>query len=311
MTNSPEQEPRPVVAVIPGRLAASMSSEDVLAVRREEWWQTAERVASDWQSVSVYADFWEFGAPAFEYGRAHELAGLIASSGEQLALALAALAETELWRAFREANPADATEQGKGNGAAQEMCHRSMAELAAYYLLSTGHGLANITARTLALDRELHPHLLDALGTWCPVGSTDPKDWLSLNRDTAKALRRVARKSERPALQLVVEPISALLISDGWNDLDRHRGANYHRRRPQSAGLAGVPLTSPWVASGTVMSLNAPGREYTDGNGLAHDTSNLARRVLARLVATMETLLEHVQAVRADIQDRANQALRS
>ena len=74
MANSQDQAPRPIVAVIPGRLAASVSSEDVLAIQRQDWWQTAQEVASDWQAVSAYADFWEFGAPAIGYGRAHELA---------------------------------------------------------------------------------------------------------------------------------------------------------------------------------------------------------------------------------------------
>lgn len=305
MTNSQDQAPRPIVAVIPGRLAASVSSEDVLAIQRQDWWQTAQEVASDWQAVSAYAEFWELGAPAVGYGRAHELAGLLASGGEQLALALAALAETELWRAFREANPVDDSEQGKGRGAAHEMGHRAMAELASYYLLGIGHGLANVAARAMALESTLHPDLLDALGTWCPPGSDDPKDWLSLNRDTARALRRVARRSERPALELLVEPITTLLTDDDWQELNRRRGAHYHRRRPQSAGVAGVPLASPWVASGMSMSLNAFGREYTDGDGLAHDTSGLARRVLARLAVTMKTLRDRVMSTWQDVHDRS------
>src|SRR5690349_6170707 len=91
----------------------------------------------------------------------------------------------------------------------------------------------------------------------------------------------------RPPLQAVPEPISGLVKSDGWKKLDRPRGAHCHPRRPQSAGVDGVPLASPWVASGGVMSLNFGGREYTDGDGLAHDTSDLARRVLALLAGTM------------------------
>ena len=82
-------------------------------------------------------------------------------------------------------------------------------------------------------------------------------------------------------------------------------GAHYHRRRPQSAGVARVPLASPWVASGMSMSLNAFGREYTDGDGLAHDTSGLARRVLARLAVTMKALRDRVMATWQDVHDRA------
>jgi len=66
-----------------------------------------------------------------------------------------------------------------------------------------------------------------------------------------------------------------------------------------------VPLVSPWVASGMSMSLNAFGREYTDGDGLGHDTSGLARRVLARLAVTMKTLQDRVMATWQDVHDRA------
>jgi hypothetical protein len=186
-----------------------------------------------------------------------------------------------------------------------------MAELAAYHLLGIGHGLANITARALAMDPEVHPLLLDAVGTWCPPGSPEPRDWLSLNRDTVRALRRVARKTGKPSLQAVTEPVTGLVMDDSWNELDQLRGAHYHRRRPQSAGVAGVPMASPWAASGVAaMSLNGGGREYTDGDGLAHDTSDLVRRVLAQLVATMRTLFERVEEVLADAQDRAGRSPR-
>jgi hypothetical protein len=272
---------------------------------QQEWWKTAEQVASDWQFFSQWSEWWELAtAPAF--GRANELAGLIASAGEQLALGMAATVETELWRAFRDANPIDDTERGRGRDAAEEMGHRAMAELAGYYLLGTGHGLANITARALAMDPEVHPLLLDAVGTWCPPGSAERRDWLSLNRETVRDLRRVARRSGKQVLVAVAEPVTTLVMDDAWGKLGQLCGAHYHRRRPQSAGVSGVPLTSPWEASGiAAMSLNFGGREYTDGDGLAHDTSDLARRVLDGLAATMKTLLERVRDVLEDAQDRA------
>jgi hypothetical protein len=308
MANSQGQGRRRMPAVVPRRLAAPVSGEVVLALQQEEWSKTAMQVASDWQVFGDLNEWWELAtAPA--YGRASELVGLIASAGEQFALARAALVETELWRAFRKANPVDATDRGRGCGAGFEMGHRAMAEQAAYYLLGTGHGLVNVTGRALAFDSELHPPLLRRLGTCFPVRSADRKDWVSLNADTTRRLRRVARESGRPPLRAVAGPVSKI-INDDWKELDRRRGGHYHRRRPQSAGVDGVPFASPWVESGAVWTLDFGGREYTDGDGLAHDTSALARRVLAQLAGTMETLLQRVQDVLADVQDRAGRSSR-
>lgn len=298
--NPPDVESPLISAVIPGRLAAPAPAGTVAHLQEESWWKSAGEVASDWQAVSPLADFWELGlVPPVQPGRGRELGGLIAAAGEQLALGLAALVEVELWRLYRRDTPTAALALDKTSqrvvDAAQEMGHRSMAELAAYYLLSTGHTLANVTVRALALDSQLHPALLDSLGGWCPVGSSDPKDWLSLNRDTARTLRRVARKTASPAFQGLAEPASVLVLSREWQEVDQLRGAHYHRRRPQSAGIAGVPLASPWVFSTGVMSMNFGGDEYVDGDNLAHDTSDLGRRVLSAVTSAMQTLLERVE----------------
>ena len=114
-----------------------------------------------------------------------------------------------------------------------------MAELASYYLLGVGHTVANVTARTLALDSNRHPQLLDALGSWFPVNSDEPLNWLSLNRNTARSLRRLA-KIGRPSIQAISEPATKLLQSPEWHEINQLRGAHYHRRRPQSAGVMGV-----------------------------------------------------------------------
>src|SRR6266487_544464 len=115
--------------------------------------------------MSMWADFWELLAPKVQHGRGHELAGLIADGGERLALALAAVTEAELWSIYRQDVPSEIRQldemMKRAVKAGNEMAHRAMAELAAYYLLATGHVLANVTARALALDSELHPILFD------------------------------------------------------------------------------------------------------------------------------------------------------
>jgi hypothetical protein len=305
----PESELPVISAVIPGRLAAPAPPGTVAHLREESWWKRASEVASDWQTVSPLADFWELAlVPPVQPGRGRELAGLIAGAGEQLALGLAALLEAELWRLYRRDTPTATLaldEMGKrAVDASQEMGHRAMAELATYYLLATGHTLANVTVRGLALDSRLHPVLLDSLGGWCPVGSSDPKDWLSLNRDTARTLRRVANKTASPVFQRLAEPASALVLSPEWQEVDQLRGAHYHRRRPQSAGIAGVPLASPWVFSTGVMSMEFGGGEYMDGDNLAQDTTDLGRRVLSAVSSAMQTLLERVDAAVAEMRGK-------
>jgi hypothetical protein len=309
----PGDQPQEIRAVIPSRLAALTPPGTVERLRQQEWWTGAQQVASDWQKISVWAGFWELAlVPPVQHGRTHELAGLIASAGEQLALALAALVEAELWNVHRHANPPNTSNiDGRVVAAACEMTQRAMADLATYYLLSTGHTLANVTVRTLALDARLHPVLLDVVGSWSPVSSQDPRDWLSLNRDTARQLRRVARKTSSPPFHAVVEPAAAVVLSPGWQELDQLRGADYHRRRPQSAGITGVPLASPWMFSEGVASMNFGGSEYTDGDGLARRTTDLARRVMGELSSAMTTLLARVQAVIIELQSQRGQPSRS
>lgn len=224
----PGDQQQEISAVVPGRLAPQVPPGTVETLRQQDWWSAASRVASDWQTTSAYAHFWEVAlVPRVQPGRVNELVGLIAAGGEQLGLALAGVVEAELWNIFRRDHPPDpGTFRGRVLVAAQEMTQRAMADSATYYLLATGHTVANVTARALALDTQLHPLLLDALGTWCPVGSQDAQDWLSLNRDSVRRLRRVAKTAAVPELRMLGQPTSALLLSPDWRELDQLRGAH-------------------------------------------------------------------------------------
>jgi hypothetical protein len=79
------------------------------------------------------------------------------------------------------------------------------------------------------------------------------------------------------------------------------RGTHY-RRRLQSAGIAGVPLASPWVVFTGVMSMNFGGGANVDGDNLARDMTDLGRRVLSAIASAMQTLLEWVEAAVAELQ---------
>jgi hypothetical protein len=161
-----------------------------------------------------------------------------------------------------------------------------------------------VTVRVLAFDSQLHPALLDAFGGWCPANSEDRKDWLSLNRDTVRTLRRIAKKASAHAIQCVAEPATTLIMASAWQNLDKLRGAHYHRRRPQSAGISGVPLANPWVFSNGTATMDAGGREYSDGDGLAYETTDLVRRALSELSSAMEMLLDRVNDVVAEVRHR-------
>lgn len=91
--NLAHAQPQMLSAVSPSRLAAPTPPEAVKGLSSEDWWATARQVAFEWQSISVWADFWELAAPRVQHGRGHELAGCIADGGERLALALAAVTE--------------------------------------------------------------------------------------------------------------------------------------------------------------------------------------------------------------------------
>jgi hypothetical protein len=300
-----EEVPQEIRAVIPPRLAAPSSPGAVRQILQTDWWESAQQAAGDWQKTSALAEIWELGlVPPVQPGRPHELAGLIASAGEQLTLALAALVEAELWNAHRRDNPDDlSTLDGRVVAAAQEMVHRAMADMATHFLLAAGHALANVTVRTLALDARMHAHLLDILGSPSPVNSQNPRDWLSLNQDTVRQLRRAAKKSANPAIQTISGAATDLVLSPDWQELDQLRGSHYHRHRPQSAGLDGVPLANPWTVSNGVMTMNFGGGQYTDGDGLAADTTDLARRVMARFSSAFTAMLPTVHAVIAELQE--------
>jgi hypothetical protein len=304
--------PQMLSGVSPSRLAAPTPPEAVSRLSHEAWWTAAQKVALDWQATSVWADFWELAAPRVQRGRGHDLAGCIADGGERLALALAAVTEAELWGVYRQDIPPEVRQLGGMKrlsvDAANEMEHRAMAELASYYLLATGHTVANVAVRALALDSQLHPKLLDLLGSWYPVGSSERDDWLSLNKETVRRLRRAARHATSPAAQGLAEPPTALLMSPAWQDLDQLRGAHYHRRRPQSAGIAGVPLASPWRFSNTAIHMDGGGGQYVDGDGLADKTTDLARRALDDLTSGMRRMLIQVQMVVAEMNDVNNGA---
>lgn len=145
---------------------------------------------------------WEVG-PA-EENRAYELVGQMASTGEQLALALAAAGEVAAWRQVRERSEPNAL---------HEMCMRAVAEAQCLFVIGTGHALANVALRALALDSERRTELITKFrkGSSSPtfaVFSERPADWPPMNRGTCEKLRAVAESSGASEIIELIDPWS-------------------------------------------------------------------------------------------------------
>jgi hypothetical protein len=299
------EETRPEVSdtdelmIWPGRLAADTDGETVRAVLKRRRWDQKSEVAKAWHVTRSEAQWQELGAVdcGIERNRIFELLGCMSSISERFGLAIAAGNEVALWEQRRAQLGSD-----RGDQAAHEMCQRAMGEHFAYYLLGTGHGLAAVVLRTLALDDVLRPRLLDVLGASCVIDSGDPLDWPALNTDTCRKLRRVARDSTRPAMQAVVEPITTITQSSLWGELDAIRGEAYHRRRPQTSLVDGVPLGSAWRFGPNGAATLALGTARpTERDDYTAKTIEVMHQVEQVLVEQLPALLTHIGAVRSDL----------
>jgi hypothetical protein len=296
-------------AVSPTRLAVTAPKEVVEALLAEPQWKARREIAADWQSAGGNAELAELGATPETRNRFHEIFGCAASAGEQLALAVAAQFEVALWEGYR-ANTAATTSKirDRAVAAAHEMCHRAMAEQHAHFLIGTAHQVTNVVGRTIALDHTLHPSMRQNKKlnkSDFPPHSDSKADWLSFNWTTIKELEKVAKASTFAAsATTLVSILVQVLADDAWERLLERRGVDFHRRRPQSHGVDGVSMNSPWEQTDTTVSLSFPGTTYCDGDGLAQLTGDLAQAAHETLSAGMKTLLPLVEeatlAVRVD-----------
>jgi hypothetical protein len=193
------------------------------------------KLALHLQSLGSRAHLWE--AAGAEENRMYELAGCLAGIGEQLGLACTTERDYVGWGSVNL----------RGDEAIEaEMAKRALAEILAHYTLAAGHGLVNVVARTISLDRRLHESLRSTVKTSCPPMSDNRGNWLSANRGVARKLQKVACSSEILEIRPIADPIVALTTSGEWADLIEGRGADFHRWRVQTAGIQGAAKRSPW-----------------------------------------------------------------
>jgi hypothetical protein len=263
------------------RLPRSVADEDHERVAQQ---------AGEWQQTAGNATFWELGAVVrgTARDRTYELAGLMASAGEQLALAHAAAVEVALWRDVRKDAEPDA---------AHEMRMRGMAEAQCLFVMGAGHELANLTVRALCLDPTLRADLIKrfthrgASPSFGPF-SEKPVDWLSMNPETCKKIRAVAKASAAQEVIKLVEPVTTLGKGQPWRDLVARRGEDFHRWRPQSHGIEGVPRTSPWKQEGESQVLQVGHPTYEESAKRADETARMATGAMLQLASSMELFVK-------------------
>lgn len=286
-TGAPKSPKRVLVAVVPKRLGVPARPEGLPDSVMDKGHERVAEQARHWQQMAGNASFWEMGATqnGAELDRAYELAGQMASTGEQLALALAAAGEVALWREVRDAaEPAD------------EMCMRAMAESQCLFVIGAGHGLANVAARALCLNPALRCKLAGALKRKGPQPyipfSDDTADWVSMNAKICGALQATAASASAHEVAALIEPVVALGTGSSWKALIQRRGEDFHRWRPQTHGIEGVPRSTPWKHEGNVRRLGLGPLTYEDAVGRADETASIATTATLDLARAMECFLK-------------------
>lgn len=273
----------PFSAVVLGRLARAPIRELPAAIS-DDAHERVRKEAMSWQQVAGHATFWEMAAQEADEGYAYALAGQMASAGEQLGLAAAAGVEVALWKESQESD---------GPEVAQEMGMRAMAEAQSLFVIGTGHALVNVAVRALSLRIDLKDRLLTIFFREGRSAGFDPfssvrSDWLSMNGATCKKLRKVAQASGSHEIIELIEPVVGYGLGPTWNDLIKRRGEDFHRWRPQTHGLLGVPRRSPWRHDPTSRSLGIGTPIYDDAKGLAAEVGRLADDAMLELAGAME-----------------------
>lgn len=201
-----------------------------------EYDRRVSETALAWQANGNDADFAEMSAVVnrADPGRMYIIIGRIASAGEQLGLAGIAYRDARAW-----------LEKG-GTGDAVRIRARALAEVVSYFALSAAHGVANVTARLLALElrsRAILASLEKQSGGFAPF---DPKDagWLPMNARTVASLE-AAVVHHQPTVTRLVALLRSLVDDVDWSRLVERRHIDFHRWRPQSIE-GGVAKNSPW-----------------------------------------------------------------
>jgi hypothetical protein len=271
------------VALVPGRLFIPATHGRTWRDASLPFVKRVSEVACSWQELSSIAWLWELGGAVGRAGRgrAHELAGLMAAGGEELALALSAAIEAELVRSHV---------ASAGSDPAFEMSRRAFVDMQVLYVTGACHTLVNADRRALAFDQDLRRLLAT---NFAP--STEARvDRQTYNPHTAKLLESVAAASPHPEVQALVQPVADFGSTAMSSELLDRRGRDFHRWRIQSAGLSRVEPRDPWTKldnGGWTIRIVA-GSDRTAHDDAATAGSRIATATMTELAETMEKFLD-------------------
>jgi hypothetical protein len=196
--------------------------------------------ALEWQNAGAHATWSEMHGATHRLakGRLSELIGRIAATGEQLGLAWTCEQDMRLW-----------LHPNAPKGDRWSVSARALAEITGYYAISAGHGLANVTLRTLLV----HPAATAVINQDKDLKrakgfepfSTIPAAWVPLNKTVATLVRTAAAVAGQPTADRMADRVVALTKDPRWVALTSRRHVDFHRWRPQSVA-GGVATFNPW-----------------------------------------------------------------
>lgn len=262
-----------LIGVVPATISAPREY-----IQPSEIFEAGSQVSLDWQGMAGSATFWEMGAviAGAERNRAQELIGLMASTGEQLAVALGAHNEVEGWRAFRLKNEPDP---------AHEMSMRGLLETQAYFVLGASHALVNTTLRALAFSPQIRTRLNRGYAPF----SVEREDWASITPERSEKLSNLADEDGRPEVKELVQPATRLGSSHAIAQLLAFRATSFHQWRPQSHGIQGVPRTSLWERRDNSLSISIGHSGTSRGRESAEAEAGLVDAAMVKLIDEMGT----------------------
>ncbi len=209
---------------------------DPVAEERDPW-SDLEARAVDWQTRGGRQTFVVMDSGDEESGwRLRELFGCMGALGEQVALGCAAARDL-------------AAAVGASESPSAELVRRAWAEHVIHWTMAAGHMLLNVAGRTVALDPDVRPHLLErqsatptarakALGTVFPCESDAKEDWPTFNKTHANYLRRASAESGVSEVAAVGQLVQRIVVDPRWVAMSGLRDEAFHRWRAQTAGVS-------------------------------------------------------------------------
>jgi hypothetical protein len=252
----------------------------------------AKRVGFEWQQQRSLARWNEIvaslGTGSSDWVR--EIHGIFGAVGEQVLVAT----EAEVEKAIASRRLATLPDGSDSTGAALSRSLRFFAEGQGNALVVAGHGLANLTARTLALDPAFDAsHLKQAqiLPADFVPRSEAKGAWTSLTHAVCAAMVQAA-SAYAPDMQALAAELADVQADPAVRALFDLRNTQYHRWRGESPGVTGVNLKGATIRE-TLKAGQAVGLtsemlpSYTEGQQALDELVRVTRQALDATVARL------------------------